>query len=227
MLERIGGLVTIRNDQNQGFIGSCNRGAAAARGDLLVFLNNDTVVTSGWLEALAATFHEIPGTGLVGAKPGSIPTAGFKRLGARSGATAAAGTTARMKTRTTPSTTSRARSITAPGACVMVPPRPVRAVRRFRRALAPHITRTPIWPSRFVRPGTRCLPAARHDRASRGIDLGPEPVIGCQGPSGYQSVQVPRPLADRLAPPSHPLSGSLPDRPSPRPGSMILAGRFW
>ena len=33
-----------------------------------MFLNNDTVVTSGWLEALLATFHDMPGTGLAGAK---------------------------------------------------------------------------------------------------------------------------------------------------------------
>ena len=43
-------------------------GAAAARGEFLVFLNNDTLVTSGWLEALRRTFDDIPGTGLAGAK---------------------------------------------------------------------------------------------------------------------------------------------------------------
>ena len=68
LLERIQGLVVLRNDQNLGFIGSCNRGATAARGAYLVFLNNDTVVTPGWLEALARTFENIPGTGYAGAK---------------------------------------------------------------------------------------------------------------------------------------------------------------
>jgi O-antigen biosynthesis protein len=68
LLKRIEGMVAIRNEQNLGFIGSCNRGAAVARGDFLVFLNNDTVVTPGWLEALARTFRTIPGTGYVGAK---------------------------------------------------------------------------------------------------------------------------------------------------------------
>jgi GT2 family glycosyltransferase/glycosyltransferase involved in cell wall biosynthesis len=68
MLEQIAGLVALRNDQNLGFIGSCNRGAAAARGEYLVFLNNDTLVTPGWLDALAQTFAAIPGTGLAGAK---------------------------------------------------------------------------------------------------------------------------------------------------------------
>ena len=68
MLSQVEGVVSIRNEQNLGFIGSCNRGAATARGEFLVFLNNDTIVTSGWLEALRRTFGEIPGTGLAGAK---------------------------------------------------------------------------------------------------------------------------------------------------------------
>src|SRR5205823_9913701 len=57
-----------RNRVNLGFIGSCNRGAEIARGDILVFLNNDTIVTPGWLEALTDVFAEHPEAGLVGAK---------------------------------------------------------------------------------------------------------------------------------------------------------------
>ena len=68
ILEQIEGVVILRNEQNLGFIGSCNRGATAARGAFLVFLNNDTVVTPGWLEALARTFRTVPATGLAGAK---------------------------------------------------------------------------------------------------------------------------------------------------------------
>jgi len=68
VISRIPGLVALRNDQNLGFIDSCNRGARAARGDFLVFLNNDTVVTSDWLESLIQTFQDIPETGIVGAK---------------------------------------------------------------------------------------------------------------------------------------------------------------
>jgi GT2 family glycosyltransferase/glycosyltransferase involved in cell wall biosynthesis len=57
-----------RNDRNVGFIATCNRGAGLARGELLVFLNNDTLVTEGWLDALLATFRERADAGLVGAK---------------------------------------------------------------------------------------------------------------------------------------------------------------
>ncbi len=68
MLEQIAGLVTLRNEQNLGFVGSCNRGAESARGAFLVFLNNDTMVTPGWLEALIQTFRKVPRVGLAGAK---------------------------------------------------------------------------------------------------------------------------------------------------------------
>ena len=67
-LQTIAGLVSLRNEQNLGFIRSCNRAAEVARGEFLVFLNNDTVVTPGWLEALQQTFRDIPDAGYVGAK---------------------------------------------------------------------------------------------------------------------------------------------------------------
>jgi GT2 family glycosyltransferase/glycosyltransferase involved in cell wall biosynthesis len=57
-----------RNARNLGFVGSCNRGAEIARGDFLVFLNNDTIVTPGWLDALVDVLDAHPEAGLVGAK---------------------------------------------------------------------------------------------------------------------------------------------------------------
>lgn len=67
-LSLIKGVKLLRNDDNQGFIRSCNTGASAAKGQYLYFLNNDTEVTAGWLEALLRTFHDLPGTGLAGSK---------------------------------------------------------------------------------------------------------------------------------------------------------------
>jgi glycosyltransferase involved in cell wall biosynthesis len=61
-------LVFLANDSNSGFIASCNHGAEKARGEYLLFLNNDTVVTAGWLKALLETFATIPEAGLVGSK---------------------------------------------------------------------------------------------------------------------------------------------------------------
>ncbi|MEM1411352.1 MAG: glycosyltransferase [Pseudomonadota bacterium] len=68
LLAELPGLRFFRNEQNLGFIGTCNRGAEAARGDYVLFLNNDTQVTDGWLDALEATFRERPDAGLVGAR---------------------------------------------------------------------------------------------------------------------------------------------------------------
>src|SRR5699024_6412856 len=62
------GLSVLRNDTNSGFIASCNAGAAAAQGRYLVFLNNDTTVTAGWLDALIDTFSEFPDAGILGAR---------------------------------------------------------------------------------------------------------------------------------------------------------------
>lgn len=62
------GLRFLRNDENLGFIGSCNRGAKAAKGEYVLFLNNDTQVTDGWLDALLDTFDQRPDAGLVGAR---------------------------------------------------------------------------------------------------------------------------------------------------------------
>ena len=68
LLAGIKGVRTVRNETNQGFIRSCNRGAAGARGGYLLFLNNDTTVLPGWLDELVDTFTNFPDAGLVGAK---------------------------------------------------------------------------------------------------------------------------------------------------------------
>ncbi|HYN77562.1 MAG TPA: glycosyltransferase, partial [Lamprocystis sp. (in: g-proteobacteria)] len=67
-LAEVKNLRYLRHVDNQGFVPSCNRGAISARGDLLVFLNNDTQVQPGWLDALVATFEQRPDAGLVGSR---------------------------------------------------------------------------------------------------------------------------------------------------------------
>lgn len=67
-LKKIDGIRVIANEQNMGFIRSCNRGAEIAKGEYLLFLNNDTEVTNGWFDELLYTFKEFPGAGLVGSK---------------------------------------------------------------------------------------------------------------------------------------------------------------
>lgn len=68
LLPQIAGLRLHRRAQNGGFVPACNDGAALARGEMLVFLNNDTVPQPGWLDALLATFDAEPEAGIVGAR---------------------------------------------------------------------------------------------------------------------------------------------------------------
>lgn len=55
-------------ERNAGFARACNEGAAAAAGELLVFLNNDTEPRLGWLLALLACAEGNPGAEVIGAK---------------------------------------------------------------------------------------------------------------------------------------------------------------
>ena len=68
LLSRIPNLTYVRNEENTGFGGACNTGAAAARGRYLVFLNNDAQVKAGWLTALVQTFSDDDRVGAVGPK---------------------------------------------------------------------------------------------------------------------------------------------------------------
>jgi len=68
MLAAMSGIRVLRNEQNSGFIHSCNSGARAARGDYLLLLNNDTEVQPAWLSALLHTFRDFPDAGMVGAR---------------------------------------------------------------------------------------------------------------------------------------------------------------
>jgi polysaccharide pyruvyl transferase CsaB len=59
-------LSVILNDENLGFAAGNNLGLKQAGGEYLVLLNNDTVLTRGWLSALIRHLHADPGIGIIG-----------------------------------------------------------------------------------------------------------------------------------------------------------------
>jgi hypothetical protein len=78
-------------DRNRGFAGGNNAGAAGALSDYLVFLNNDTRVRRGWLQALIDVVDRDPSVGLVTSqivymdKPDVVDSAGDGYLRAGGG----------------------------------------------------------------------------------------------------------------------------------------------
>lgn len=71
----------VHNSTNRGFGTGCNQGAAAARGDVVVFLNNDTIMHEGWLNELLAALTNSE-VGAVG--PRSNNAKGHQRVDAAS-----------------------------------------------------------------------------------------------------------------------------------------------
>jgi GT2 family glycosyltransferase len=62
-----GRLKAVINETNLGFGRACNRAAKLARGEYVLFLNNDTIPLQGWLEPLIATASD-PSVGAVGSR---------------------------------------------------------------------------------------------------------------------------------------------------------------
>lgn len=60
-------VVHVRNQENKGFLLNCNNAAQQAQGEIVLFLNNDTNVTEGWLEPLVESFDD-PSVGVAGPK---------------------------------------------------------------------------------------------------------------------------------------------------------------
>jgi GT2 family glycosyltransferase/2-polyprenyl-3-methyl-5-hydroxy-6-metoxy-1,4-benzoquinol methylase/glycosyltransferase involved in cell wall biosynthesis len=56
----------IRNAENRGFAGAVNQGLAEARAPLVVVLNNDTLLTEGWLAPMVRLLEREPSIALVG-----------------------------------------------------------------------------------------------------------------------------------------------------------------
>ena len=70
-VERLGqveGIRLLRNEHNLGFVATCNTGAAAAHGEFLLFLNNDTQVMPNWLDGLLRCFADHDDCGIAGSR---------------------------------------------------------------------------------------------------------------------------------------------------------------
>ncbi len=61
-----GDVILQENESNRGFPAAANQGIAQSTGDFVLLLNNDTIVTPGWLERMLAAMRSMPDTGLVG-----------------------------------------------------------------------------------------------------------------------------------------------------------------
>ena len=66
--EFVSNITVCRNETNQGFLRNCNNAAKSARGRYVMFLNNDTQVTEGWLSSLVNLIKSDPSIGMVGSK---------------------------------------------------------------------------------------------------------------------------------------------------------------
>lgn len=58
----------IQLPQNRGFTGACNAGFAAAQGEIIILLNNDTEADPNWLAEVMAAFERHPKAGSVASK---------------------------------------------------------------------------------------------------------------------------------------------------------------
>lgn len=76
----VGGITVVRTEKNERFLRNCNNAARSARGQYILFLNNDTEVQKGWLKALFTLMEGSEDIGLAGSRliyaDGSLQEAG-------------------------------------------------------------------------------------------------------------------------------------------------------
>lgn len=77
-LNNLSGVHTIFNEKNLGFAKGCNQGVEMATGENILFLNNDTIVTENWLQAMIRVLYKSDKIGMVG--PVSNYVSGHQRI---------------------------------------------------------------------------------------------------------------------------------------------------
>ena len=76
----------IENKKNLGFSRGCNQGIEAARGERILLLNNDVVVTENWLTGMLECLNSAPDIGIVGpmtnsiSGPQKVPVVGYASI---------------------------------------------------------------------------------------------------------------------------------------------------
>jgi len=66
--EYIKNITVVRNKENMRFLLNCNTAAKEAKGEYVLFLNNDTYVHQNWLQKLLSIFENFENVGATGAK---------------------------------------------------------------------------------------------------------------------------------------------------------------
>lgn len=74
------GAKVITNQKNLGFAAGNNQGIKVSEGDYVLLLNNDTVVTAGWLSNLVACLKSSPDIGAVGPRSNYAAVTGMNDL---------------------------------------------------------------------------------------------------------------------------------------------------
>jgi GT2 family glycosyltransferase len=64
-------IIVGRNEDNLGFPRACNQGMELATGDQVLLLNNDVILTPGWLRRMIEALRE-PGIGMVGPRSNNV-----------------------------------------------------------------------------------------------------------------------------------------------------------
>jgi GT2 family glycosyltransferase len=136
LLGHIQNLKILTTAENLGFLKNCNRALPSARGEYVVFLNNDVQVSDGWLATLVDTFKQFPNAGVVGPRY-LFPNGRLQEVGAALNYDGTAelvgmGKDARLPKFNYP----RVVDYTS-GACLMIPTALLRSLNGFAEEFAP------------------------------------------------------------------------------------------